>query len=68
MTPRKKLIKKGNDIAKAIGCEFTEKTPDNGFGGYGNGTTTVWLDEKDNLRIVATCGNCGDGTWINVPF
>jgi len=65
-TYKKKLMAKGKRIAKMFDCKFTEEPPKNGFGGYENGTTTVWLN-VGKLYIVATCGNCGDGTWIEVP-
>ena len=50
--------------------EITTEYPDNGYGGYDNGEKKIWHDtNKNRYIIIATCSNCGDGswTWLSEP-
>ena len=61
----KDLRQRAENFAKLQVLEFTTERPNNGFGGYENGLTTVWLHDNE-VRLIVTCANFGDGTRIDI--
>ena len=58
---------KAKRLAKKLDKKFTIAKPNNGYGGYDDANTRLFFDIKDNkLFIITTCGNCGDGSWVNI--
>jgi hypothetical protein len=59
------IRQRAENFARLHNFTFTTERPNNGFLGYINGSTVLWLNGH-RVILVVTCGNCGNGSHINI--
>lgn len=62
------LVKRAAERLKiATGLDIiNDDAETNGYGGYKNGENVILIDVWGSLKIICTCSNCGDGSWVMI--
>ena len=63
---QKQAIPLAGKLAKALNAQVTTEKPDNSYGGYKDGEKKLWVKEDGTVKLVLTCGNCGEGQFQDV--
>lgn len=61
----KLTTKKALNLCVKLNTTLTFATPNN-YGGFDHSSVPVMTIKDGKLFFVTTCGNCGQGTWIDI--